>query len=63
MEHKAEEPSSYWQKRGNFHPFSLKHCLSVYIYKKLKKQWKIIITIIGSSPNTGPSNNITVSQS
>jgi hypothetical protein len=29
----------------------------------LKNQWKIIITIIDSSPNTGPSNNSTVSQS
>jgi hypothetical protein len=27
-----ELPSSYWQKRGNFHPFSMKQYVSVYIY-------------------------------
>jgi hypothetical protein len=30
-----------WQKHGNFHPFSLKNCISVYINKKLKKQCTI----------------------
>jgi hypothetical protein len=29
---KAELLSGYWQKRGNFHPFSLKCHISVYIY-------------------------------
>jgi hypothetical protein len=28
---KGEFPSGYWKKRGNFHPFSLKGCISVYI--------------------------------
>jgi hypothetical protein len=29
---KGEFPSGYWQKRGNFHPFSLKGSVSVHIY-------------------------------
>jgi hypothetical protein len=28
----GEFPSGYWQKRGNFHPFSLKGGVSVHIY-------------------------------
>jgi hypothetical protein len=28
----AELLSTYWQKRGNFHPLSLKRCVSVYTY-------------------------------
>jgi hypothetical protein len=28
----AAFPSGYWQKRGNFHPFSLKDRISVHIY-------------------------------
>jgi hypothetical protein len=27
-----ELPSGYWQKHGNFHSFSLKQYVSVYIY-------------------------------
>jgi hypothetical protein len=33
---KAEFPKGYQQKRGNFHSFSLKRCISVYIHKNLK---------------------------
>jgi hypothetical protein len=29
---KIELPNGYWQKRGNFHPFSMKQYVSVYIY-------------------------------
>jgi hypothetical protein len=34
----AEFPSGYWQKRGNFHPFSLKGRISAHIYQKSKEQ-------------------------
>jgi hypothetical protein len=32
---KAELPCGYWQKCGNLHPYSLKHCFAVdiYVYK------------------------------
>jgi hypothetical protein len=32
IEEKAELPSGYQQKHSNFHPFSLKGDVSVYIY-------------------------------
>jgi hypothetical protein len=28
----AELPSGYWQKCGNFHPFSLKRCVSFNVF-------------------------------
>jgi hypothetical protein len=33
----VELPRGFWQKRGNFHPFSLKCCVSVYILLKVKE--------------------------
>jgi hypothetical protein len=47
---------------ANFHLFSLKCCVSVYISKKSKKLWKILKTISGSIKVFALSNNITCSQ-
>jgi hypothetical protein len=44
-----ELPSSYWQKRGNFHPFSMKQFVSFHIYLKSQEPWKIFKTLSGSS--------------
>jgi hypothetical protein len=38
----GEFPSGYWQKCGNFHPFSLKGCISVFIFLKSKGAVKIL---------------------
>jgi hypothetical protein len=37
----AELPSGYWQKCGNFLPFSLKHCVSVNSDEKSRELWKL----------------------
>jgi hypothetical protein len=58
----AELPTGYWQKRGNFHPCSLKRCVSVYIYQKSKELWKILKTHSASSPIFAFSNHATISQ-
>jgi hypothetical protein len=55
--------SRCWLKHGNFHPFFLKGCVSVNIYKRLKEHLKILKTTSSSSPRTDPSNYITFSQS
>jgi hypothetical protein len=55
-------PSGYWQKRGNFHPFSMKQYVSVYIYKKLQELWKILKALSGSSSVFALSNHTTFSQ-
>jgi hypothetical protein len=47
---KAELPSGYWQKCGNFHPFFLKRRFSVYINKKSIEEWEILISFSGPSP-------------
>jgi hypothetical protein len=39
----------YWEKNGNFHPFYLKRCISVYFYKA-KELWTIFRTLSSSSP-------------
>jgi hypothetical protein len=39
---KAEVPSSYWQKGGNFHPFFLKRCIFVHFILKLKEPEKCL---------------------
>jgi hypothetical protein len=41
----AELPSGCRQKCGNFHSFPLKCCISVYINKKSKTNWKILKTL------------------
>ncbi len=56
-------PSGDWQKRGNFHPFSLKGHVCINIYRKSQEHWKIAKTVNGSSSRTDLSNCITVSQS
>jgi hypothetical protein len=59
---KAELPRGYWLKRGKFHPFSLKYLISVYIYYKSKKRWKILKTFSGFSPIFALSIHTTFSQ-
>ncbi len=54
-------PRGYKQKCGNFHPFSLKRCISVYNYSKSKELWKIYKTLSGFSPIFALSNEITFS--
>jgi hypothetical protein len=58
----AELFSGYWLKHGNFHLFSLKQRVSVYIYKKSKEQGKIFKTLSGSSPIFALSIHTTFSQ-
>jgi hypothetical protein len=55
-------PSGYWQKRGNFHPFSMKQYVSVYIYEKSLELWKILKTLSGSSPVFSLSNHTIFNQ-
>jgi hypothetical protein len=50
------------QKLGNFHLFSLKCRISVYIYQKSTRQWKGLKTLKGSSPNFALSYHATFSQ-
>jgi hypothetical protein len=50
------------QKRGNFHPFSLKHCISVYNYEKSKVLWKIFQMLSGPSPIFALSNHTILCQ-
>jgi cadmium resistance protein CadD (predicted permease) len=38
----AELTNSYWQKRGNFHPFSLKCHIPVSIYKSWRRSGKFL---------------------
>jgi hypothetical protein len=58
----AELPSDYWQKHGNFCPFSLKRCVSVFIYYKSQELWKILNTFCGSFLVFALSNHTTFSQ-
>jgi hypothetical protein len=57
-----ELPSGYWQKRGNFHPFSMKQCVCFHIYLKSQEPWKILKTLSGSSPVFALSNHTSFSQ-
>ncbi len=50
-------------KCGNLHLHALKHCVSIYIYQKSKKQWKILKNGQQLSLITDLSNSITHSQS
>jgi hypothetical protein len=61
---KSELPSGYQLKHGNFHSFSLKCLVSVYIILKLRKQWKNFktLTFSGFSPIFALSNHTTFSQ-
>jgi hypothetical protein len=58
---KAELLSGYWQKCGNFHPFSLKGCISVYIYFTSKELCTILKILGGSFPIFALSNHTTFS--
>jgi hypothetical protein len=55
----AKFPSGYWQNRGNFYPFSLKHRIS---FEKMKELWKILKTLSGSSPIFSLSSQTSFSQ-
>jgi hypothetical protein len=55
----AAFPSGYWQKCGNFHPFSLKDRISVHIYEKSKESLKICKMLSGSFPIFVLSNHTT----
>jgi hypothetical protein len=57
-----EWPSGYWQKCVNFHPFSMKQYISVYVYLKSQELWKILKTLSSSSPVFALSNHTTFSQ-
>ncbi len=59
---KGKLPSCYWQKCCNFHPFSLKHWVSVYIYSKAEQLWKIFKTLSRSSHIFALSNHTNFSQ-
>jgi hypothetical protein len=60
---KAELPSSHQQNYVNYHPFSLKHCISVITINVEEAVENLKTNISGSSPNRDPSKNITVTKS
>jgi hypothetical protein len=60
---KAKLPSSNQQKCVNFHPFFLKHCISVITINVEEAVLNKKPNISGSSPNRDPSKNITVTKS
>ncbi len=54
------------QKHGNFHPFHpflLQRCVSVTFYKEVEEAVGNLKTVSSSSPHTGQSESILVSQS
>jgi hypothetical protein len=46
MRPSGELPNHYWPKRGNFHPFSLKHCISIHIYIKSEDVLKMFSKLL-----------------